>query len=167
MESESQRARSAAEFCGEQTFHRREWFVQRIAWALLVAVVVAAVTGVFGDGPLANARVAIGDGQVHYERFVRKRAGTEWRIKPARDTALGIFRVGIDASLLDHYEVISIVPEPQATHLAFGKAVYEFDLGSAPADVVFHLEPERVGRALGEMRLGNSSSTVIKQFVLP
>jgi hypothetical protein len=167
MENQTQRARSAAEFCGEQTFHRREWFVQRIAWAVLAAVVIVAIAGVFGGGPLASARVAISGGEVRYERFVRKRAGTEWHIKPARNTASGLFDVGIDASLLDHYEVISIVPEPRTTQLALGKAVYEFDLASAPADVVFHLEPERIGRALGEMRLGNSSSTVIKQFVLP
>jgi hypothetical protein len=104
---------------------------------------------------------------MEYERFVRKRAGTEWRIKPARDTAVGRFRVGIDTSLLDHYEVTSIVPEPQATQIAFGKAVFEFDLGSEPADIVFHLEPERTGPSSGEVRLGTSKPARIQQFIYP
>jgi hypothetical protein len=167
MKNDTQGRQHAAEFCGEHTFHRREWFVQRMAWVLMTVVIVAAIAGVFGGGPLASAHVAIGDGQVDYQRFVRKRAGTEWRIKPARDAAFGRSHVGIDTSLLDHYQVISIVPEPHATQLAFGKAVYEFDLASAPADIVFHVEPARIGRAVGEMRLGNSGSALIKQFVFP
>jgi hypothetical protein len=167
MKRDNQKGQPASDFCSEQIFHRREWFVQRSAWVVMTAVIAAAIAGVFGGGPLANARVAIGDGHMEYERFVRKRADTEWRIKPAHHTAAGRFRVSIDTSLLEHYEVTSIVPEPQATQLAFGQAVFEFDLGSNPADIVFHLEPEQVGPSSGEVRFGNSKPAQIQQFIYP
>lgn len=36
-------------------FQRRMWRLQQIGWALLVLVVVAALLGLFGKGPLSRA----------------------------------------------------------------------------------------------------------------
>lgn len=38
-------------------FQRREWAVQRIAWAAMAAVLTAALLGLFGSGPVSDAVV--------------------------------------------------------------------------------------------------------------
>jgi hypothetical protein len=59
-------------------FQRRVWRVQRIGWLIIAAVIVAALLGVFGGGPLSRAAVQ-GDGlRLEYERFARLQQSTRF-----------------------------------------------------------------------------------------
>src|SRR5947209_3798236 len=46
-----------AEIQQDLPFQRRLWNFQRIAWAIMLLVAVAALLGLFGTGPLDNAKV--------------------------------------------------------------------------------------------------------------
>ena len=44
----------------DMRFQRRSWMVERAGWLVLTAIALAALTGVFGNGPLSTARAGAG-----------------------------------------------------------------------------------------------------------
>jgi hypothetical protein len=72
-------------------FQHRIWKLQRIGWAVMVLLILAAVLGLFGRGILSRAVVTDAQGQlsVEYSRFARFQAPVELvvRIQHAADEA--------------------------------------------------------------------------------
>lgn len=63
-------------------FERRQWPVQRVGWGVGALIIVAALLGVFGSGPLSAATA--GDEEtllVHFQRFVRHKGQGELVVK--------------------------------------------------------------------------------------
>jgi hypothetical protein len=52
-------------------FQRRVWAAQRIGWIAIGAFVIAALVGVFGQGPLSSAAAGGNALRIEYERFAR------------------------------------------------------------------------------------------------
>ncbi|MDQ6718742.1 MAG: hypothetical protein M3Z17_10420 [Gemmatimonadota bacterium] len=48
----------------DMNFQRRTWMVQRVGWAIMILVCIAALFGVFGKGPLSNGH--FGDDAAHF-----------------------------------------------------------------------------------------------------
>lgn len=72
-------------------YQQREWLVERVAWAVLALVVLAALAGLLGGGPLSQA-TAGGEGwplQVQYGRFVHHRGPTDIQIQLQPDAVQG------------------------------------------------------------------------------
>ena len=59
------------EISQDLTFQRRSWIVQRVGWVMLALLILAALGGLFGPGPLSRARAGPHDGPlwVEYQRF--------------------------------------------------------------------------------------------------
>jgi hypothetical protein len=93
--SGTNRSRTAGRLEGEVksaeafAFQRRSWTVERVAWVMMVLLVIAGLHGLFGGGPVGG-RVPNGEGvELHYEALVR--SGTpqavEVRGRPGRRAA--------------------------------------------------------------------------------
>src|SRR5687768_8105632 len=52
----------------------RGWKVQRIGWVVILALMLAAALGVFGEGVISKKQVDLGNAQVTYDRFFRYEA---------------------------------------------------------------------------------------------
>ena len=153
-------------------FQRGEWIVQRIGWAVMVALVVAALVGVFGRGP-ASATTALdpsGRLEVEYERFGRLESRSDLRIRIDR----ALFdeqeaRIWIDHELIDHQQVTQITPEPQS--VISGKSGYTIvlavDPGDAQAKAVVHLIPLKPGQYSGRIGVPGGPDVSMTQFVYP
>lgn len=122
--------REAAQAIGEAPrFQKSEWRASRVGWLVMSAVVVAAMLGVWGEGPLSEARASSGNGalSVQYERFVRDLGETDLRVRVAPGhTEQGAVRVGIDQDYLAANQVQAVTPEPASSALRGGRLVYEF-----------------------------------------
>src|SRR5688572_16730434 len=95
----------------DQVFQRRSWQVERVGWCVLGLVSIAALCGLFGAGPLSEARIAFPEGQggLEYHRVVRHEAATKVRITlathpGARDTR----RISVSHAYLDGTSVESV-----------------------------------------------------------
>jgi hypothetical protein len=153
-------------------FQRREWRLQRIAWAMWVAIVAAGLLGLLGSGPLSRREAASADGrlQIQYERFVRHHHPRllEVTMQPEDETQDKL-RLLLSQPLLDRIELRRIEPEPTSRELASDGAWYEFNCSSgvASAKVVFHYECDTMGPVQGELRLAGSDPVSLDQFVYP
>lgn len=106
----------ALEVSEDAAFQRREWTAQRIGWAAMALVVVAALIGLLGPGPLSGATAATDDGgaEVQYQRFGHLEADDEITVvlSPAAVTDDSV-DVELAADWLRSVDVTGISPEPQ------------------------------------------------------
>src|SRR5688500_4047586 len=85
-------------------FQETEWRLQRLGWVIWAALIVAALLGLLGPGPLSNAESSTPDGllTVSYEMFLHYHHPTQLEISLSPsihndDSA----RIQVSRSLLD------------------------------------------------------------------
>lgn len=160
--------RGLKEYEAEETFHRREWRAQRIGWAILTLLLLAACAGLLGNGPLARRNIAIAEGILSIDRFARRDANTEWQIAPHyAGSATDKFDVRISSHFLERFRLAGITPEPRSQTAFTDSVVFSFAALAPRVLITFHVEPLRVGISQGEFQIGRSQPVTVKQFVYP
>lgn len=161
------------ELAEDMKFQRVSWRVQRAGWLLMLAVAVAAMLGLFGQGPLAkgNAGDASSGFSIGFERFTRLSApqSLDIEIGPAARTTDSSASLWIDRDWLDAHEVNNILPEPESSSLLADRVVYTF---TAPASggslkVRFRLEAREFGRMQGRAGVPGGPSYSFGQLAYP
>lgn len=130
---------------------RREWAIERAAWVIMAAVIIAALAGVLGRGPLSKARA----GQpgtplwVEYERFARNETPAQLRIhvQPKAD-GKSRTQLSLNRDFIGSVEIERIDPGPATSELAADEISYTFDIvgSSAPLLITLSFVPHRSGR---------------------
>ncbi len=135
----------------DPAFQRREWLAQRMGWWVLAALVVAAVLGLFGGGPLSAAQAGSRGAPlwIEYERFVRVGAPTRIALHATVPAPAGEIRLRIRRSYFEALKIDRMVPEPAAIAIGESHVTMRFDSvasGAAPFTVILDVEPLRAGR---------------------
>lgn len=152
-------------------FQRRSWRAQRTAWAILAAVLVAALLGAFGTGPLSwtSASDARSFASVHYDRFQRLSAPATLKI----DIPAGVSRadgVAIEAGgeLLKGFKIETVRPAPVRSVAVEDGIRFQFaTLAGVPATLYIHLRAERIGYFRPMIRIAEGQPIEIPVFVYP
>lgn len=150
-------------------YQRRFWKMQRAGWIVLAAVLLAALLGLFGHGPLSFATAGHSSDplRLEYERFGRYHSTTQFTVHVAKkDQALSFH---LDRDYLDSFRVEQIVPEPERTAISTNGATYFFAVteSNQPHIVTLYVKPQRFGWLAG--RIGSTERDVLSiwQFVFP
>ena len=97
----------------DMAFQERNWRAERIAWMAMALTVLAALLGLFGSGPLSEARSADPSGalEVSYSRFLRLSAPASITVKarPAPAPAER-FALQLDAEFTQAFRIASVTP---------------------------------------------------------
>lgn len=152
----------------DMPLQRREWLVQRIAWAVLSALLLAIVLGLFGSGPLSHsvARTADGSVEAEYERFMRNRSPETMRLTVHPDS--GAVMLLFDAEYLRRIEIKRIVPEPDQILFGMDAAALVFTADApGPMRIAIHFQPEKVGMLKGWVMQDGRPRLELGQFVFP
>lgn len=155
------------------SFHRRELRAERVGWGLMLLVVVAALLGLFGSGPLSWGQTQSADGQleVEYDRFARDLAPTELRLTLHPDPAQGEeVRVWLSRDFLQRVQLQQITPEPQSVETGPGRLTYTFPAAPAgsPVRVVFRGQTQGSGLLRGNAGLpGTAAEVRFSTFIYP
>lgn len=149
---------------------RREWRIQRIGRFAMLLLVLAAVAGLLGPGPLSDARAGDPRGmQVEFMRFTRARAPEQLRIRvPAQAVRDGRVRIGLPHGFLDRIEVQRIRPEPESITAHPQRNEYEIAVAGAGAvEIVVDYEHRAFGRTPASVWLGGRPAVAFEQWVYP
>lgn len=164
---------SGLEIEEDPLFQRRSWQVERTAWLTMAALIVAALSGLFGDGPLSRAETpesmdATGKLRVRYERFARLNAPLRVQMRVLAPRA-GELRVWVSRAYLDHMQVESISPPPERVAVSADQLIYFFRVTDtdAPLDIDFHLTAEQVGQLRGQAGTESSAPVSFQSFIFP
>jgi hypothetical protein len=154
-------------------YERREWVAQRVAWVVMLLLVVAAILGLLGSsGLLGMASSTAPDGSIEVirERVGRYHAPTELIIEVSPGAIeQGEVRVWLDADYADGLTIDSIMPEPESSELEPGRIVYTFPVSEpgAPLRITLHYEHDTYWRSEAEMGLVNGETVSFTHIVLP
>lgn len=152
-------------------FQARQWTAQRVGWAVMALIVLAACVGVFGNGPIADATARSSDGayRVEYARFARHRAPTSIRVVLQQGAVASEARIAIDRGYADGMQIEQVYPEPESVEVGANEVVYTFKLAAegTAATVVFSALYEDMGRNGGTVALEGHPPVRLSQFVYP
>lgn len=154
-------------------FQRRAWAAQRVGWGVMALLLLAAVLGLLGSGPLSKATADVpGVMRIEYQRFAQYQTPGKLTVhlEPGAVNGASV-SLGIDRQFLDRAGLESVVPPPRRVHHAEGRLIYEFDVAAPgrPLTLVLHLEPQQAGVITGRVTLENASAAaaVFRQVVYP
>jgi len=163
---------TALEVDDDDRFQRREWRIQRVSWLVLGLVLLAALLGAFGGGPLAHATAGASGipAVLDYDRFLRFASPTELRLilDPSAIRPDGVAHVWLPHRYLDRVDVRRVTPEPQRVTGGASGVMYEFLLTPGQAGVIsMVVQPERAGMLAGQIVLADRRGLTFRQFVYP
>jgi hypothetical protein len=144
------------------SLHKTGWIVQRIGWTLMFLFLVAALLGLFGEGPLSKRTLQSGNLQMKYEHFGRYEHTMKMELESLGEN---IRFVSLPQDYLKSFKVDKIVPEPAKQVASPGYISYVFE-GEQNDEVTFYMEPSRRKNAEGIIKV-NGSSFLIKQIIYP
>jgi hypothetical protein len=149
-------------------FQRREWIVQRVGWWVLVAFVVAASLGVFGDGPVSSARAGTGQDPfwLEYERFVRVGATSRIALHEGASGPRSALQLRIARSYFDAIVIERVTPEPTQVDVGERQVTMRFDppQESPPLTIVLEIRPQRPGLRTATFTNGQGAAISFSQL---
>lgn len=144
-------------------FQRRVWIGQRVGWFVIGILIITALLGFFGSGPMSRAS-AQGDGlSIEYERFARLQQPTKLRFMLL---TAGPAQVELSHRYFKSVQIEQVTPEPSSVESAGEWLIYRF-AGPRPQAVIFHLKPEEFGGLAGSARIAGGNPVEFRQFVYP
>lgn len=149
---------------------RREWRVQRIGWALMALLLLAALLGLLGPGPLSRTTAAAGALRVEYNRFEHMQAPSEMRIGlPADAVDGGTVRLRLSRAFVENVQLERIDPQPRANAADGDGFVYEFDTRQSrvPVDVIVRYQYQAFGRMPVRVAIEGGPAMSFEQWVYP
>ncbi|HET6806116.1 MAG TPA: hypothetical protein VFH59_11810 [Frateuria sp.] len=151
---------------------RREWRTERVGWLVMALLLAAGLLGLFGYGPLSQARAGDPGGlSVTYDRLQRASAPSEYRFTVAPSLARnGALRLRFDDALLDEVEIQSIIPRPAHVRSGPGYTEYVFAVDGARGPsprIQFQFQQATFGHVRGRVVADGAAPLVIDQFILP
>ena len=153
-------------------FERRSWIIERIGWAVMVAVAFAALAGLLGPGPLSDTTAGAQGGRLRleYPRFGRSGAPSILRVHLGPNTnQQEVVRVWLSRDYLEDIHIQGISPPPERVEAGPEQLTYVFLVSepSRPTAVTFSVKPGRFGRQRGCMGLANGPTLCFGQFIYP
>lgn len=155
---------SSLDLSEDADYERRRRWVTRAGRTAVALIVVAALAGLAGPGPLSTARLSADGLTVETDRFARLQAPLTLRVwLPPGDRTVALTR-----SYADAFEIESVRPAPTAERTSRTAVVFDVDVeGAQPAPVVFHLRPLRFGHVAGHVALPDGRRVLVEHWVLP
>ena len=147
------------------------WKVQRVAWVLMVFVVMAALLGFIGNGGIGNLqRLKAGssaDGlEIEYERFLRRGAPAEIKVKLIPSPGDSLTDLRLNKDFYEKLHVERILPEPSEQFTHEQGITYRFASAKQPFLVIFYVKPDGMGSL--PLQFSTSGKAVnITPFIYP
>ena len=156
---------------GEGVSRAEEWF-HRAGWTLLGAIILAALAGLLGPGPLSSRTACAGPAFcVEYERFVRNHAPADLRIRLTHDGERGPIRLVLGRQFLEGSQQDAITPKPDRVELLPTGQLHLIEagwLGPRETLIVYHYRPEGTFSELPvHIALDGGPELRLSQFVYP
>jgi hypothetical protein len=131
----------------DMRFQRATWTVERVFWALLALVPLAALAGLFSHGPLSHKTVETANSSlsVDYERFQRVTVQSRFVIR-IRSGPTDEVRLHLSPSFQRSYDIQSMQPEPVRSSAGGDGLDLYFHPGKDDLTAVIWATPRDFGR---------------------
>jgi hypothetical protein len=150
---------------------RRGWIADRVGWAIMFLVILAALAGFFGNGflGLRDARDSTGLLEVEYNEFGRAGADSTLTVQVSeRAASQDEIGVWLPNEYLDAVRIDDIRPAPDRSEAHANGVLFTFLTTEGDLEAQFDLTGDKVGSVHGLVGLGGPQGAVgIDQFFYP
>jgi hypothetical protein len=152
----------------DMAFQQRSWRIERAAWVVMSIIAVAALLGLFAEGPFSTVTNAASDRSlsVRHERFARKTATTRFVLLiQAPQTPAS---VTLSASFLETYDLEWVHPQP--IRAVAGASGLELMFGVTPQAagiITLNARPKRFGWSTFQVATAPAGQVEIRQLIYP
>jgi hypothetical protein len=153
-------------------FQHRTWRIQRIGWGVIALVLLCAVFGLFGHGPLS--RTTAHDPSLplslEYDRFGRYQSALTLRLHVhERHADQDTVRIWFSQDYLDKIEIQQIVPKPEGAETSPTGVIYTFRLAQPGrrSDIIVSLQMQAIGFVPGRIGFDESQALIFWQWIYP
>jgi hypothetical protein len=151
---------------------RLEWRLERIGWSVMALVLLAALAGLLGPGPLSRATAGEPGAPlwVEYHRFARYQAPAMLRVHLGPGTArAGQARLWLNRDYVEHIELLHIDPEPEKVEVLPDRLLYIFNVPdpARPTAVTYYFEANTYGHLPLRVGLEAGPQLAVSQFYYP
>ncbi|MDR0209962.1 MAG: hypothetical protein LBJ33_12435 [Pseudomonas putida] len=153
----------------DMAMQQRVWRFERLGWYLLSGVVLLALAGVFGRGPLSHAQASSADGRVlvQYARLSRSGVLESLQIR-VRGPSNGQVQVLLDGDLFREASLETVQPQPLRSRSEGQGLKLQLGTGTdGTATLYLSLRAETPGRLQGRVSLGPDSEARFSTFIYP
>ena len=149
----------------EKRFHR-------MGWLIFAALLLAALAGLLGPGPLSSRTAEADLGlSADYQRFVRNHAPADLRIRVVPPAGQDSIRLLVGNAFLEATELRNVKPEPDSVEVTPEGHVYVFEaaeLGAEEALILYRYEPDGAFSDIPvRIALAGGPEVNFRQFVYP
>jgi hypothetical protein len=143
--------------------HIKGWKIQRIAWIVIIILLVLAALGLFGTGPLSHRTVSKNGDTLKYEHFGRFQSQTELEFTVNKEN--GVTQVVFPQAYIDNFQIERITPLPEKTEMLHRSIVYTFDITDR-GKIIFYMIPQTNGTIKGTVAVNNIVFDLL-QYIYP
>jgi len=151
---------------------KREWIAERCGKVLMLLIVLAAILGLLGPGPLTWSTQVSSDQSIHAEhhRVQRYQAPAELVIQVAsKEEQASTAQLGLSRSLIDQVTIESIIPRPQTVTSHGDQLLYSFSraTGADELRVVIRYQNNDFGWCKYSVTSLEGQTLALSHFVCP
>ncbi len=147
------------------SIQERGWQIQAVGLYFILAMVLTAAVGLYGDGLISKKRVSDKDTTVEYQRFYRFQSRMELKVELTQTSGGNNVMVTFPGKYLESFQVDSILPEPAKNVISGEQLQYYFN-GTGNSTITFYLIPRSIGAIHGAIEVNNSRFE-LNHFIFP
>ncbi|MBM0169899.1 hypothetical protein [Altererythrobacter sp. C41] len=149
----------------------RHWFLSRIVWLIMLALVIVALAGLTGSGgTLSRQQVTLGTAELDIPRVGRWSATDHLTVKVDQPADNGI-EILVPAKFGEVFAVEAVSPSPSSVIATAEGHLYSFDSSPAPGErsVVFSIRPSQIllPSHMGRFEVNGARTADLPIVVLP
>ena len=154
-------------------YQRRAWRFQRIGWIAIGLVLIGALLGLFGRGPLSRSVATDPENRfaLEYDRIARYESPFRLviQLQPVPESSRSrTARLWIDGQYAESLRIEQITPEADRTEITADGFVYMFHMSNGQSSTITMTGTmEHVGWVQGRLGTGPRDAVVFRQFVFP
>jgi hypothetical protein len=153
-------------------FQHRTWRLQRMAWVVIALVLLSALSGVFGHGPLSETTLRDPSIplSVDYERFGRYQSALTLHVHIHGGAAPhGTVGIWFSDDYLRKVHIEHIMPTPERAQISPTGMTYVFQVAQPEqeADIIVDLQAQKIGLIRGRIGLDESHGLHFRQWIYP
>ena len=136
----------------------------------MLAIIIAALIGLLGSGPLSSTTAEAGPLQLEYSRFERRHAPSELEVTVSNDAeSQDQIELWISTDYITSTEITSIVPEPEEVSETDDRVVFRFSIDQQvqTPTIMIALEYDDPGSTTGRVGVMNGPELTFWQFIYP